>query len=218
MISGTGLACHLARWALSAGPIVDVEPMTDHEPSHPDPDPLTDEVSALESPFRGLEGAATARADRDRVRAFVDLAEGRGPVPLLDDDGIAELLRSARRIAIVGASSRPGRPSNGVMASLLAAGYECIPVNPKEREVHGRRAYPDLATATAAAGPIDVVDVFRRSDALVEHAREAVAVGARCLWLQYGLVDWEAARIAHEGGLAVVMDRCTAVEVRRIGR
>ena len=157
-------------------------------------------------------------ADLDRVRAFLDLAEGRGPVPLLDDAGIADLLRTARRIAVVGASSRPGRPSNGVMAVLLAAGYDCVPVNPNEREVLGRPAYPNLAAAAAAEGPIDIVDVFRRSEALVEHAREAVAVGARCLWLQYGLVDWEAARVAHEGGCAVVMDRCTAVEVRRIRR
>ncbi len=155
-------------------------------------------------------------SDHDRVRAFLDLAEGRGPVPVLDDAGIARLLRSSRRIAIVGASSRPGRPSHGVMATLLAAGYECVPVNPKEREVLGRPAYPTLAAAAAAKGPIDIVDVFRRVEACREHAREAVAIGARCLWLQYGLVDWEAARIAHEGGLAVVMDRCTAVEVRRL--
>ncbi|GIW20293.1 MAG: hypothetical protein KatS3mg065_0589 [Chloroflexota bacterium] len=154
--------------------------------------------------------------DRDRVRAFLDLAEGRGPVPVLDDAGIARLLQSARRIAIVGASSRPGRPSHGVMATLLAAGYECVPVNPNEGEVLGRRAYPTLAAAVSTEGPIDIVDVFRRLEFCREHAREAVAVGARCLWLQYGLVDWEAARIAHDGGLAVVMDRCTAVEVRRL--
>lgn len=157
-------------------------------------------------------------ADRDRIRGFLDLAESRGPVPVLDDAAIAELLRTTRRIAIVGASPRPGRPSNGVMAVLLAAGYECLPINPNAREVLGRPAYPTVAAAAAAAGPIDIVDVFRRSDALVDHAREAVAVGARCLWLQYGLVDWEAARIAHAGGLGVVMDRCTAVEVRRLGR
>lgn len=163
-------------------------------------------------------GPASERGDRDRIRGFLDLAEGPKPVPVLDDAAIGELLRTARRIAIVGASPRPGRPSNGVMAVLLAAGYDCLPINPNEREVLGRPAYPTVAAAAADAGPIDIVDVFRRSDALVEHAREAVAVGARCLWLQVGLVDWEAARIAHAGGLAVVMDRCTAVEVRRLGR
>jgi predicted CoA-binding protein len=162
------------------------------------------------------EGSSAAADDLARTRAFLDLAEGRGPVPVLDDTGIAELLRSARRIAVVGASTHPGRPSHGVMAALLAAGYECVPVNPNAAAILGRRAYPTLAAAAAAEGPIDIVDVFRRSEALVEHAREAVAVGARCLWLQYGLVDWEAARIAHAGGLAVVMDRCTAVEVRRL--
>lgn len=219
MISGTSLAAPWPEpWGPRAGAIADVEPMTHHEPSDPDPDLVADDASTLEPLVGEPASHRVTRTDRERVRAFVDLAEGRGPVPLLDDEGIAALLRSARRIAIVGASSRPGRPSNGVMASLLAAGYACLPVNPKEREVLGRRAYPDLATAAAAEGPIDIVDVFRRSEALVEHAREAVAIGARCLWLQYGLVDWEAARIAHEGGLAVVMDRCTAVEVRRIGR
>ncbi|MER3418768.1 MAG: CoA-binding protein [Chloroflexota bacterium] len=167
-------------------------------------------------PPHAPEAAAPSADDLARVRAFLDLAEGRGPVPLLDSAGIAELLRSARRMAIVGASTHPGRPSEHVMATLLAAGYECVPVNPNATEILGRRAYPTLAAAAAAEGPIDIVDVFRRHAALVEHAREAVAIGARCLWLQYGLVDWEAARIAHEGGLAIVMDRCTAVEVRRL--
>ncbi len=193
---------------------LDPDAMDDATPSI-DRSPSSREASG---PTDRPAGNRPAAAGLDRVRAFLDLAEGRGPVPLLDDAGIADLLRTARRIAVVGASSRPGRPSNGVMAVLLAAGYDCVPVNPNEREVLGRPAYPSLAAAAAAEGPIDIVDVFRRSEALVEHAREAVAVGARCLWLQYGLVDWEAARIAHEGGCAVVMDRCTAVEVRRIGR
>ncbi len=176
-------------------------------------DPVPDSTDGAPGPPEAAEPA-----DLARVRAFVDLAEGRWPVPLLDDAGIAELLRTARRIAVVGASARPGRPSHGVMATLLAAGYDCVPVNPNAAEILGRPAYPTLAAAAAAEGPIDIVDVFRRSEALVEHAREAVAIGARCLWLQYGLVDWEAARIAHAGGLAVVMDRCTAVEARRIRR
>ena len=139
-------------------------------------------------------------------------------VPVLDDAGIAELLRSARRIAVVGASSRPGRPSRGVVEYLVEAGYDVVPVNPNEREVAGRPAFPTLEAAVAATGPVDIVDVFRRSELCVPHAREAVAVGARCLWLQLGVVNWEAARIAHEGGLAVVMDRCTAIEHRRLGR
>jgi len=138
-------------------------------------------------------------------------------IEVLDDAGIAELLRSAHRIAVVGASSRPTRPSNGVFRTMLDAGYVCVPVNPNEREVLGVPAVATLADA-ARLGPIDVVDVFRRAELTEEVAREAVAVGARALWLQLGIVNWEAARIATEGGLAVVMDRCTAIELRRIHR
>jgi hypothetical protein len=136
-------------------------------------------------------------------------------VRLLDDQGVFELLRSSRRIAVVGASSNPARPSFGVFRTLVAAGYECVPVNPNETAVQGVPAVATLAEA-AAAGPIDIVDVFRRSELTEETAREAVAVGARALWLQLDIVNWESARIAAEGGLAVVMDRCTAIDVRRM--
>jgi predicted CoA-binding protein len=156
--------------------------------------------------------------DRARTAAILDLQEGRGSVPVLDERAAVEVLARARRIAVVGASSRPGRPSNGVMAYLLAQGYDCVPVNPHETEVLGVRAYPTLATAVEATGRFDIVDVFRRAEACVEPAEAAVATGAGCLWLQLGIVSWEAARIAHEGGLAVVMDRCTAIEHRRIER
>ncbi len=156
--------------------------------------------------------------ERTRARAVLDLQEGRGPVTLLDDAGIEALLRSTRRIAIVGASPDPDRPSNDVMRSLLARGYECVPVNPNATEILGIPTYPSVADAVAATGPIDIVDVFRRSELCVPHAREAVAIGARCLWLQLGIVSWEAARIAAAGGLDVVMDRCTWIEVRRLGR
>jgi predicted CoA-binding protein len=156
------------------------------------------------------------RAEVDRVRALVDLHEGRAPVPVLDDAGIAEVLERAQRIAVIGASSRSTRPSQGVMASLLHAGYEVVPVNPRETEVLGRRCYPDLAAAVAAEGPVDIVDVFRNAEACPDHAREAVAVGAGCLWLQLGIVSWEAARIATDAGIPVVMDRCSAIEVSRL--
>jgi predicted CoA-binding protein len=142
-----------------------------------------------------------------------------GPVALLDDEGIAELLRTARRIAVVGASSNPARPSHGVFRSMVAAGYECVPVNPNETAVEGVAAVATLAQAAAAlGGRIDIVDVFRRPEKTEEIAREAVAVGARALWLQLGVINWETARIAAEGGLAVVMDRCTAIEIRRVPR
>jgi predicted CoA-binding protein len=145
----------------------------------------------------------------------LDLEEGRGPVPLLDEIGIDDILRTSRRIAVVGASAKPNRPSFGVLRYLVQARYECVPVNPGEREVMGMPAFPTLAEAVEATGPFDIVDVFRRSELCVPHAREAVAAGARCLWLQLGVVNWDAARVAHEAGLAVVMDRCTAIEHRR---
>src|ERR1019366_2903032 len=129
---------------------------------------------------------------------------------LLDDAGIAELLKSSRRIAVVGASSNPIRPSHGVFRALVAAGYECIPVNPKETAIDGIPAVATLAEAAArASGPIDIVDVFRRPEFTEDVAREAVAIGARALWLQLGVVNLESARIAAQGGLRVVLDRCT---------
>ena len=136
-------------------------------------------------------------------------------VALLGDSGIASLLASSRRIAVVGASSNPARPSYGVFRTLVRAGYDCVPVNPNETEVAGVPAVATL-TEAAAGGQIDIVDVFRRSELTEEVAREAVAVGARALWLQSGVVNLEAARIAADGGLAVVMDRCTAIELRRL--
>jgi predicted CoA-binding protein len=104
-----------------------------------------------------------------------------------------------------------------VLRTLVRAGYDCVPVNPRETEIQGLRAWPTLGAAVEASGPVDLVDVFRRSELCPEHAREAVAVGAACLWLQLGVVSWEAAAIAATGGLSVVMDRCTAIELRRIG-
>ena len=132
-------------------------------------------------------------------------------VHVLGDAEIAELLRACRRIAVIGASSKP-RPSNDVLRYLVAVGYDVVPVHPREREVEGLTCYPTLGDAVAATGPVEIVDVFRRAEACPEHAREAVAVGARCLWLQLGIVSAEAARIAHAGGLAVVMDRCSKIE------
>ena len=133
---------------------------------------------------------------------------------LLDDAEIADVLASARRIAVVGASSNAGRPSFGVFRYLVHQGFECVPVNPNERSILGIPAFRTIGEAAARTGPFDIVDVFRRSELVVPHAQEAVAVGARCLWLQLGVVNWEAARIAADAGLSVVMDRCTAIEWR----
>ena len=151
-----------------------------------------------------------------RTRAFLDLQEGRSTVRLLDDAGIEVVMRSTRRIAVVGASSDPGRPSFGVFRYLLDNDFECVPVNPNETEVLGVPAFQTLAAAVEATGHFDMVDVFRRSELCVPHAVEAVEAGARCLWLQLGVVNWEAAAIAADAGLSVVMDRCTAIEWRRL--
>jgi uncharacterized protein len=158
----------------------------------------------------------TDRPDLERVRDSIDLAEGRLDVPLLDEAGIVEVLRTSRRIAVVGASSKPHRASNDIFRYLVAAGYDVVPVHPNEREVEGIACYRTLEEAVAATGPVDIVDVFRRAEFCPGHAREAVAVGARCLWLQLGIVSAEAGRIAADAGLAVVMDRCIKVDHRRL--
>jgi predicted CoA-binding protein len=158
--------------------------------------------------------------ERRRARDVLDAQEGTGPVHLASPDEVVRLLREARRgaprIAVVGASERPWRPSHSVMATLLERGYDCVPVNPNAESVLGLRCYPTLEAAVAETGPVDLVDVFRRSEHAPGVARSAVAVGARVLWLQLAVVSWEAARIAAEGGLAVVMDRCTAIELPRV--
>jgi predicted CoA-binding protein len=124
-----------------------------------------------------------------------------------------EILRDARTIAIVGASPRPERPSHGVMRYLLSAGYDVIPVRPDCDEVLGVRCVASLAEIDR---PIDLVDVFRRPEHTPEIAREAVAVGAKALWLQLGVVSGEARRIAADAGLDYVEDACTAVVHRRL--
>ena len=147
-----------------------------------------------------------------------DAQDGTGPVEVLDSHGAGELLAGARRIAMVGASPNPARPSHGVMDYLLGQGYDVVPINPNADEVLGVRAYPTLEEAAAATGSFDVVDVFRRPEHTPDIARSTVATGSKALWLQLGVVNWEAAKIASEAGLLVVMDRCTAIEHRRLGR
>lgn len=127
-----------------------------------------------------------------------------------------ETLANARTIAIVGLSSNPLRGSYFVAYYLKRHGYHIIPVNPNETEVLGEQAYPTLADVPE---PIDVVDVFRAPEHAPEVAREAVKVGAKLLWLQFGVISPEAAAIAERGGLQVVMDRCMKVEhARTLGR
>ena len=119
------------------------------------------------------------------------------------DDVLRQLLTSASTIAMVGASSNPDRPSNGIMRKLLSAGYRVIPVNPNETSVLGERAYASLADVPE---PIDIVDVFRRAEVTPAIADEAVKIGAKALWLQSGVVNDEAAAKAEAGGLMAVMD------------
>jgi predicted CoA-binding protein len=154
--------------------------------------------------------------ERASARAMLDLQEGRGLVRVLDDAGISVVLLRARRIAVVGASSNPARPSFAVFRYLVMQGYDCVPINPNERDVLGQPAFRTLIEAAEATGPFDIVDVFRRSELCLPHAEEAVATGAGCLWLQLGVINWEAAAIASAGGLSVVMDRCTAIEHRAL--
>jgi predicted CoA-binding protein len=154
--------------------------------------------------------------ERRRAIEILDAQEGTGPVPILELDGALDLLRRSRRIAMVGASPDPGRPSHGVMRYLQHNGYEVVPINPMAREVLGVRSYRTLEEAVADTGAFDIVDVFRRPEHAAAVARSAVETGARALWLQLGVVNWEAAKIAHDAGLEVVMDRCTAMDHRRL--
>lgn len=117
------------------------------------------------------------------------------------------LLGDVRTIAVVGLSSRPNRPSYEVAVYLQAHGYRIVPVNPRETEVLGEPAYASLRDIPADVA-IDVVDVFRRADETPAVAREAVAIGAKVLWLQEGIVSEEAARIASDAGLEVIMGVC----------
>lgn len=130
------------------------------------------------------------------------------------DPGIAErILRSYRVWAVVGCSSNPSRPSHGVSRYLLSQGYEVVPVNPNEELVHDRIAHPDLRSVPAdPAAPIEVVDLFRRSDTVMPHVEEAIELGARAIWMQLGVWNLEAAELAAHAGLLVVMNRCPAID------
>ena len=124
-----------------------------------------------------------------------------------------EILRSYRVWAVVGCSSRPWRASHGVSRYLLSQGYEVVPINPNEDEVHGQRAYPDLASVPDdIRSAIDVVDIFRRSTAVRDHVDEAIEIGARAIWMQLDVWDEGAAELAAAAGLKVVMDRCPAID------
>ncbi len=132
------------------------------------------------------------------------------------DCAVIQRVLTMQRIAIVGLSGNELRASNFVGRYLLRNGYDVVPVNPREELILGRTSYASLADIP---DPVDTVDVFRKPDAVPDIARDAVAIGAKCLWLQYNVISEEGARIATDGGLDVVMDRCMKVEhARYLGR
>ncbi|HEU4809955.1 MAG TPA: CoA-binding protein [Sphingomicrobium sp.] len=135
---------------------------------------------------------------------------------LREDDEIAELLTNARTIAIVGASDRPDRASNGVMKFLQSRGYRVFPVNPTitGEHIHGEYVWRDLSQI---GEPIDIVDIFRNSEAAGEAVDQAIAVGAKAVWMQLGVINREAAERAEAAGLKVVMNRCPKIETIRLG-
>jgi predicted CoA-binding protein len=133
-----------------------------------------------------------------------------------DERSIRSIILTARTVAIVGLSPNVLRPSNFVGFYLQRHGYRIVPVNPRETEILGETSYPSLLDIPF---PVDVVDVFRDPAAVPDIARQAVAIGAKALWLQFGVISPEGARIAEEAGLTVVMDRCMKVEhARHAGR
>jgi len=129
------------------------------------------------------------------------------------DETLKTALTNARTIAMVGASSNPEKASHGIMRKLQGAGYKVIPINPRETEVLGERAYGSLADAP---GPIDIVDVFRRAEDTPPIADEAVKIGAKVFWLADGISSEEAATRAKAGGLTVVMDECIGMTHTRL--
>lgn len=132
---------------------------------------------------------------------------------MTNGETIARVLSEAKTIAIVGASSDPGRPSNGIMQYLQRAGYKCVPVNPNETEILGEPAYPSLADIPGNIC-VDIVNVFRRPAHTPDVARQAVARGAKTLWMQTGIRNEEALKIAMDGGLTAIQDTCIAVAHR----
>jgi predicted CoA-binding protein len=126
---------------------------------------------------------------------------------------ISDLLSEARTIAVVGLSGKRFRPSYGVAEYLKRSGYKIIPVNPEETEVLGEKSYPDL---DSVPGPVDIVDIFRRSEFVPEIVDAAIRKGAKVIWMQEGVTHEAAARRAEAAGLAVVMDRCILKDHRRL--
>jgi predicted CoA-binding protein len=138
------------------------------------------------------------------------------PTDSTDIPTLWRILHDCRRIAVIGISAEWHRPSFFVGKYLIEHGYTMIPVNPKYVDVLGRRCFPDLQSAARDAGPIDLVDCFRRADDIGPIADDAISIGAKCLWMQLGVVNETAAAKARAAGLDVVMDRCVKIEHGRL--
>ena len=177
-------------------------------------------VQAIVDDFEGRDEHLTGVPIADTALVLDRLAERRGMAahprsPLMPEvDDVRAILTGTRVWAVVGCSPDPGRDSHRIAAMLQRRGYRVIPVNPMATEILGERCYPSLS---AVGEPVEVVDVFRRASLAGGHVDEAIEVGARAVWMQLGVVDEQAAERGRAAGLRVVMDRCPAIELPRLG-
>lgn len=155
---------------------------------------------------RLLEGETLL--DRREVEAVIP-----EPITVQDDETLRRILQEARTVAVVGLSADPERPSHQVASYLQRQGYRIIPVNPTIPEVLGEPSYPDLLSVPE---PVDIVDIFRPARYVPEIVEQAIAKGAKVIWMQLGVIHFEAAQRAREAGLQVVMDRCMKIEHQRL--
>jgi uncharacterized protein len=177
-------------------------------------------VRAIVADFEAREEHLTGVPIADTALVLERLAERRllashprsALLPVVDD--VRAILTGTRVWAVVGCSPDPARDSHRIAALLQRRGHRVHPVNPMATEILGERCYPSLA---ALPGAVEVVDVFRRAAAAGAHVDEAIAVGARAVWMQLGVIDVPAAERGRAAGLRVVMDRCPAIELRRLG-
>jgi predicted CoA-binding protein len=135
-------------------------------------------------------------------------------MPIDSDEGLRELLNSTKTIALVGASTNPDRASHAVMHYMMDRGYRVIPVNPNEKEILGQKVYASLKDIPE---PVDMVDIFRKSEDAGAVCDEAIEIGAKSVWLQLRVIDEEAAKRCEAAGLKVVMDRCPAIDMPKLG-
>ena len=200
---------------LAAGPVLRRAAVPRHD-RHPGRRRRAEHPAGGRRPAVRARGRDLTREERDRAAAYLDLEEGRGPVPVLDDAGIERVLRATRRIAVVGASAdRAGRrtASSATWSSRASSACRSTRTSATSSASRPTRPWP---RRSPRPGPFDMVDVFRRSELCVPHAEEAVATGARSCGSSSASSTGRRRAIAHDGGLEVVMDRCTAIEWRRI--